>query len=106
MPRKLSVGSINRVFARLKKTGSTRFSVPSPRLESLVRGRPFSSRRSGLELSGRKRPPRSKNRKTLLGCDRSYLGSGSRYGTIALKFVSLAVGDGTVCNRWLAPCME
>ena len=59
-------------------------SVPRPRLESLVRGRPGSSVFSGMPTSGRKRPPGSKMRRMLPGWLISKRGRGSRNGTTPL----------------------
>ena len=59
--------------------------------DSRVRGRPDSSSRSGMPISGRKRPPRSKMRRILPGCVTSKRGSGSRNGTTPLRATSYCI---------------
>ena len=53
-----------------------------------MRGRPDSSSRSGMPISGRKRPPRSKMRRMLPGCVISKRGNGSRNGRTPFFVIS------------------
>ena len=80
LPRPAVSGETIEVPAGTSVAVSVRFSVPSPRLLSLSRGRPASSNRSGIPVSARKRPPRSKMRRMLPGCEISKRGRGFRYG--------------------------
>ena len=102
---KLSVGSNRRVLPALTSTGSVRLLVPSPRTLSRVRGRPGSSVRSGMPISGRNRPPGSKMRSTLPGWLISNRGSGSSWATTPFFSISSGVGGGYVLRRSAAPFM-
>ena len=73
-----------RLAAGRSKTGSVRFWVPRPRSLRPARGLPGSSNGSGMPISCGSRPPRSKIRRTLPGCEASKRGSGSRNGTTPL----------------------
>ena len=86
----------------LTSTGSVRLLVPSPRRLSRTRVRPGSSSRSGMPISGRKRPPGSKMRSTLPGWLISNRGSGSSVATTPF-FISSSVGYGYVLRRSDAP---
>ncbi len=96
----------SRVFAKPMNTGSVRFSVPSPRLLNRSRGRPGSSRTSGMPNFGSettapfKDPQHVARLADLVGDQRLQ----KRQHSLVLASL-VAVGGGTVCRICGVPFM-